>query len=125
MMTAEIDLLKKSFLLFVYLHTVHCQYGGGRGRQIAQEVIQTASHNYDYDRLNDADYQEYFNDNHGFNPSDFPDCQCEYKFNELGQGNCNSGSISGVFISFSTMSKFCTHRAPDRSPHKMGACNTI
>ena len=67
-----------------------CQYGGGKSAQSFQSVINDNTY---HESFTNDDYQEYFNDNHGFNPSDYPNCQCEYKFNDLGQGNCNSGNF--------------------------------
>ena len=70
-----------SFIFFVIysLNPCMCQYSS------IQDSLASMS-----GRLRD-DYLDYFDDNHGFNPADYPNCQCEYIFNELGQGNCNSG----------------------------------
>merc|ERR1711915_94792 len=67
-------------VLFLMPHNFICQYGGSGFTQNIQS------------NQNIADYQDYFNDDHGFDPNQFPNCQCEYIFNKLGQGNCNSGA---------------------------------
>ena len=90
-------------VLFLMPHNFICQYGGSGFTQNIQSVsisfikIEQAFYIHNQNQ-NFADYQDYFNDDHGFDPNQFPNCQCEYIFNELGQGNCNSGTYEEEFL---------------------------